>query len=36
VGPKPVKSIIPPQGCFRHVPIWEAMDWEKAAALLAP
>lgn len=36
VGPKPVKSIFPPQGCYRHVPIWEAMDWDKVAGLLAP
>ncbi len=36
VGPRPVKSLYPPQGCYRHVPIWAAMDWQKAAALLAP
>jgi len=36
VGPKPVKSIIPPQGCYRHVPMWEAADWGKVSALLAP
>lgn len=35
VGPKPEKSMFPPQGCYRHVPIWEAMDWSKVAALLA-
>jgi hypothetical protein len=36
VGRKLFPSLSPPQGCYRHVPIWEAMDWGKAAALLAP
>ncbi len=35
-GPQRRPSIFPPQGCHRHVPIWEAMDWAKVAALLAP
>lgn len=26
--------ISPPQGCFRHVPIWQTMDWNRVAALL--
>ncbi len=37
VGPRPdLRSLAPPQGCYRHVPIWEALDWQKVAALLAP
>jgi hypothetical protein len=32
----PVQSLVPPQGCFRHVPIWQGLDWAKVAALLAP
>jgi len=37
VGPKPEASpYFPPQGCYRHVPMWEALDWSKVAALLAP
>ncbi|MBI4891494.1 MAG: hypothetical protein HY821_12780 [Acidobacteria bacterium] len=24
----------PPQGCLRHVPIWEAMDWQRVGALV--
>lgn len=36
VAPKPVRSIFPPQGCYRHVPIWEAMEWDKAAGSRAP
>lgn len=27
---------VPPQGCFKHVPIWEEMDWNQVAAILAP
>lgn len=26
----------PPQGCMRHAPIWQEMDWSKVAALLVP
>jgi hypothetical protein len=36
VGPVLRPSLAPPQGCFRHFPIWEAMDWAKVAALLVP
>jgi hypothetical protein len=37
VGPSmPAKMQLPPQGCYRHVPIWEQMDWERVRALLAP
>jgi hypothetical protein len=37
VGPPPrTRPTSPPQGCYRHVPIWEALDWSKVAALLAP
>lgn len=37
VGPRPdLRSLAPPQGCYRHVPMWEALDWQKVAALLAP
>jgi hypothetical protein len=37
VGPPPHKdTVFPPQGCQRHVPIWQAMDWQKVAGLLAP
>lgn len=32
----PADSIVPPQGCQKHVPMWEEMDWQKVAALLAP
>lgn len=36
-GPPPETGrLSPPQGCYRHVPIWEALDWPKVAALLAP
>ncbi|BDC50633.1 hypothetical protein F183_A29490 [Bryobacterales bacterium F-183] len=34
--PLPVKSIVPPQGCARHVAMWSALDWKKVAGLLAP
>jgi hypothetical protein len=34
--PAPGHSAAPPQGCFRHVPMWEALDWSRVAALLAP
>lgn len=34
--PLPIRSLVPPQGCFRHVPMWQALDWSKIAALLAP
>jgi hypothetical protein len=32
----PAQSLAPPQGCYRHVPIWQALDWKQIAALLAP
>ncbi len=34
--PLPVKTLAPHQGCFRHVAIWQGLDWSKVAALLAP
>ena len=34
--PLPRQTDTPPQGCFRHVPMWEALDWSRVAALLAP
>lgn len=36
VGPAPERRLSPPQGCYRHVPIWQEMDWSKVAALVAP
>jgi hypothetical protein len=35
-GPRPAKSLAPPQGCYRPFPIGEALDWSKVAALLTP
>lgn len=35
-GPVRRPALAPPQGCFRHVPIWEAMDWSKVGALIVP
>lgn len=32
----PVKTLVPPQGCYRHVAIWQGLDWSRVAALLAP
>jgi hypothetical protein len=34
-GPSGHNRLSPPQGCFRHAPIWEQMDWTKVASLLA-
>jgi hypothetical protein len=34
VGLREPPRLSPPQGCQRHVPIWEAMDWSKLGALL--
>lgn len=25
---------VPPQGCYKHVPMWQELDWTKVAALL--
>lgn len=36
IGPAPENRPSPPQGCYRHVPIWEQMDWSKVTALVAP
>jgi hypothetical protein len=32
----PVRSLAPPQGCYRHVAIWRGLDWRQVAELLAP
>lgn len=32
----PVKSLAPPQGCYRHVAMWQGLDWGQVAGLLAP
>lgn len=34
--PLPVNSLVPPQGCFRHVAMWQGLDWGQVAGLLAP
>lgn len=30
------RNDVPPQGCFKHVPMWEELDWKQLAALVVP
>lgn len=30
------RSDVPPQGCLKHVPMWEELDWKQLAALVVP
>ncbi len=35
-NPPATNTTAPPQGCTRHVPMWQQLEWDKVAALLTP